>query len=143
MATRNGKSAVLRVPKDLRMFCEILEIPTPELPGWDIIPPPPPMFWQKIVSDHLILFAGALGKTQLERLLLLDGGLTICMLLLTCCWLGTNSLSISGRSSFFHKLNNPFYLLSCRNVTLVRPGWSYIHKLFAVCGTCTNLGHVG
>lgn len=47
-ATHNGKTMVPQVPEDLRMFCEILEIPTPELPGWDIIlPPSPPTIWQK------------------------------------------------------------------------------------------------
>lgn len=59
------------------MFCEILETPTLELSGCDIIPPPPPMVWQKCA--HLILLAGALGKDQLKPLLLLDGGLTIYM----------------------------------------------------------------
>lgn len=41
-ATRAGKMATLRVPEDIRFFCETLNIPTPDLPGWDIIPPPPP-----------------------------------------------------------------------------------------------------
>lgn len=40
--TRDGKSAVLRVPQDLRTFCDILDVPIPELPGWGLIPPSSP-----------------------------------------------------------------------------------------------------
>lgn len=49
-ARHQGKSATLRFPEDLENFCDILEIPTPRLPDWDLVdlPTPPPVVWQKI-----------------------------------------------------------------------------------------------
>lgn len=52
-ARRQGKSAVLRFPEDFcDNFCDILEIPIPRLPDWDLVdlPTPPPTVWQKIPS---------------------------------------------------------------------------------------------
>lgn len=53
-AKHQGKSAVMRYPEDLRTFCNILEIPAPKLPDWDIVatPPPPPTVWQKVPPSN-------------------------------------------------------------------------------------------
>lgn len=53
-AKHQGKSAILRYPEDLRTFCDILEIPAPQLPDWDIVatPPPPPTIWQRVPNSN-------------------------------------------------------------------------------------------
>lgn len=53
-AKHQGKSAILRYPEDLRTFCEVLEIPAPQLPDWDIVatPPPLPTTWQKVPPSN-------------------------------------------------------------------------------------------
>ena len=52
IATRNGKTAVLRFPEDLEKFCADVDVPPPELPGWqDVIPALPGSAdpqWQKV-----------------------------------------------------------------------------------------------
>lgn len=56
IASRDGKTAVLRFPEDLEKFCLDMNMSPPELPGWqDVIPPLPGNSepkWQKVDRKH-------------------------------------------------------------------------------------------
>lgn len=49
-ARKDGRSAILRSFADLAEFCDILDIPIPQMANWGLSPPPPPLpaVWQSV-----------------------------------------------------------------------------------------------